>query len=123
MTRHKRPVTSSLLLLLVLCTVMVVAHMRVQKTMPEDGVVLSEAPHHIQVWYTQAPDPAISQLTLEGTNGDVALSETTIGEDKSLMAMLPSSLPAGAYMVRWRTAGEDGHTQRGDFTFTIRAAD
>ncbi|SVE38592.1 uncharacterized protein METZ01_LOCUS491446, partial [marine metagenome] len=23
----------------------------------------------------------------------------------------------------WRTAGDDGHTQRGDFTFTLRSAD
>lgn len=114
--------TSVVVLLLVVGVLTLMAHMRVQKTMPEDGAVLSGAPSRIQVWYTQSPDPAISQLLLEGADGAVALDETAIGEDKSLMATLPTALAGGVYTVKWRTAGDDGHTQRGDFSFTVRAA-
>ena len=114
--------TSVVVLLLVVGAVTLMAHMRVQKTMPEDGAVLSGAPSRIQVWYTQSPDPAISQLLLEGADGAVALDETAIGDDKSLMAILPTALAGGIYTVKWRTAGDDGHTQRGDFSFTVRAA-
>ena len=114
--------TSVVVLLLVVGAVTLMAHMRVQKTMPEDGAVLSGAPSRVQVWYTQAPDPAISELLLEGADGAVALDETAIGDDKSLMAVLPTSLAGGIYTVKWRTAGDDGHTQRGDFSFTVRAA-
>lgn len=99
------------------------AHMAVQKTMPEADEVLSESPQHIQVWFTQSPDPAISRLTLAGANGAVALGGTEVRDDRSLMAALPAQLGAGAYTVRWRTAGDDGHTQRGEFAFTVRAAD
>ena len=99
------------------------AHMAVQKTMPEADAVLSESPQHIQMWFTQSPDPAISRLTLEGAGGTVALGETEVRDDRSLVAMLPSKLEAGAYTVRWRTAGDDGHTQRGEFAFTVRAAE
>ena len=115
--------TSVVVLLLVVGAVTLMAHMRVQKTMPEDGAVLSGAPSRVQVWYTQAPDPAISQLLLEGADGAVALDETAIGDDKSLMATLPTVLAGGVYTVKWRTAGDDGDTQRGDFSFTVRAAD
>lgn len=101
----------------------VAAHMAVQKTMPEADAVLSESPQHIQLWFTQSPDPVISRLTLEGAGGAVALGKTEVRDDKSLAAMLPSKLGAGAYTVRWRTAGDDGHTQRGEFAFTVRAAD
>ena len=114
--------TSVVVLLLVVGAVTLMAHMRVQKTMPEDGAVLSGAPSRVQVWYTQAPDPAISQLLLEGADGAVALDETAIGDDKSLMAILPTALAGGIYTVKWRTAGDDGHTQRGDFSFTVQAA-
>ena len=114
--------TSVVVLLLVVGAVTLMAHMRVQKTMPEDGAVLSGAPSRVQVWYTQAPDPAISQLLLEGADGAVALDETAIGDDKSLMAVLPTALAGGIYTVKWRTAGDDGHTQRGDISFTVRAA-
>ena len=114
--------TSVVVLLLVVGAVTLMAHMRVQKTMPEDGAVLSGAPSRIQVWYTQSPAPAISQLLLEGADGAVALDETALGDDKSLMATLPTALAGGVYTVKWRTAGDDGHTQRGDFSFTVRAA-
>jgi methionine-rich copper-binding protein CopC len=111
------------LVLVVASVVMAAAHMAVQKTMPEADAVLSESPHHIQMWFTQPPDPAISRLTLEGTSGEVVIGETEVQDDRSLMAMLPSELGAGTYTVKWRTAGDDGHTQRGDFAFTVRAAD
>jgi len=112
-----------LCLLSVVCVATVWAHMRVQKSMPEDGARLTSSPHHIQVWYTQLPDDAISQLLLEGADGEISLGDTTVEEDKSLRAMVPSDLLAGTYTVKWRTAGDDGHTQRGDFTFTVSSAD
>ena len=99
------------------------AHMAVRKTMPEADAVLSEAPRQVRIWFTQSPDPAVSRLRLEGANGAVALGDTTVQDDRSLMAALPSTLDAGTYTVHWRTAGDDGHTQRGDFAFTVRAAD
>ncbi len=124
MTRNRGSATSFVMVLLLMVGVLtLMAHMRVQKTMPEDGAVLSGAPSRIQVWYTQDPDPAISQLSLEGADGEVALDETAIGDDKSLVTTLPTALAGGMYTVKWRTAGDDGHTQRGDFTFTVRAAD
>ena len=99
------------------------AHMAVRKTMPEVDAVLSESPRQVRIWFTQSPDPAVSRLRLEGANGAVTLGDTTVQDDRSLMAALPSKLDAGTYTVHWRTAGDDGHTQRGDFVFTVRAAD
>ena len=111
------------ILLLAAAAAALSAHMAVSKTMPEADAVLPGPPTTIQVWFTQAPDPAISRLTLEGTSGEVALGELDIRDDRSLMASIPSPLVAGGYTVRWRTAGDDGHTQRGEFSFTVRTAD
>ncbi len=99
------------------------AHLRVQRSMPEADATLAASPDHIQVWFSQDPDPAISRLTLEGADGEIAVGETTVHDDKSLKAMLPAALAGGDYTVKWRTAGDDGHTQRGDFAFTVLAAD
>ena len=111
------------LALTVASVAIVAGHMAVQRTMPEADAVLSESPQHIRMWFTQSPDPLISRLTLEGAGGDVALGKTEVRDDKSLAATLPSKLAAGDYTVRWRTAGDDGHTQRGEFAFAVRAAD
>ena len=110
-------------ILVVLSVATAVAHLRVDKTTPEADAMLTDSPQHIQVWFTQSPDPAISLLTLEGADGAIELGDTMIHDDRSLMAMLPSALAPGLYTVKWRTAGSDGHAQRGDFAFTVGAAD
>ena len=110
-------------ILVVLSVATAVAHLRVDKTTPEADAMLTDSPQHIQVWFTQSPDPAISLLTLEGADGAIELGDTMIHDDRSLMAMLPSALEPGLYTVKWRTAGSDGHAQRGDFAFTVGAAD
>ncbi|MDP6582614.1 MAG: copper resistance protein CopC [Vicinamibacterales bacterium] len=99
------------------------AHMAYSKSMPEKDATLTESPDHLQVWFTQDPEPAISQLTLEGPTGEVTLGKTTVGDEKSIVAEVPSALGPGSYTVGWRSAGDDGHVLRGDFSFTIRSAD
>ena len=112
---------SSALVVLAVATAM--AHLAATKTMPDADAVLTESPQRIQVWFTQDPDPAVSQLTLEGPAGEVELGDTTGADEKSLMATVPQALAPGGYTVSWRTAGDDGHVRRGDFLFTVRMAD
>jgi len=100
----------------------VLAHLVATKTMPDADAVVAESPHHIQVWFTQDPDTAVSQLLLEGPAGEVKLGDTKVADEKSLMAMVPETLAPGSYTVNWRTAGDDGHVRRGDFAFVVRGA-
>ena len=99
------------------------AHLAVTKTMPEADATLTESPEQLQVWFTQDPDPAISKLTLQGSGGEVALGETVVADEKSLVAAVPTDLAPGSYTVSWRSAGDDGHARRGDFVFTLRGTD
>ena len=99
------------------------AHMAYSKSLPAKDATISESPNHLRVWFTQDPEPAVSQLSLEGPNGEVALGKTTVADENSLVADISGALGPGNYTVRWRSAGNDGHVQRGDFAFTIRAAE
>ena len=99
------------------------AHMAYSKSMPAKDAALSESPDHVQVWFTQDPEPAVSRLSLEGPNGEVPIGETTIGDEKSLVATVPAALAPGSYTVKWRSAGDDGHALRGDIAFSVRAAE
>ena len=107
------------LVLVVLSVATTVAHMAFSKSITEADAVLSESPRQLQVWFTQAPDPVVSQVTLKGSTGNVELGGIMIHDDKSIMAMVPSVLSNGQYTVNWRAAGDDGHTQRGNFAFTV----
>ena len=108
--------------LVVFAVATAMAHLAATKTMPDADAVVADSPHHIQVWFTQDPDPAVSQLSLEGPAGAVELGDTSVADEKSLMAIVHGTLAAGSYTASWRTAGDDGHVRRGDFIFTVRAA-
>lgn len=95
------------------------AHMAYSKSMPEKDATLSESPAQLQVWFTQEPEPAVSQISLEGPSGEIELGKTAVAAEKSLVAAVPTALAPGSYTVKWRSAGDDGHVQRGEFTFTI----
>ena len=108
--------------LVVVAVVTVMAHLAPTKTMPDADAVVTESPNHIQVWFTQDPDPAVSQLSLDGPTGSVELGKTTVASEKSLMATVPDSVRPGNYVAHWRSAGDDGHVRRGEFAFTVREA-
>lgn len=44
------------------------------------------------------------------------------GGEKSLRASIPASLAHGSYTAVWKTASNDGHILRGQFSFRIGAA-
>jgi len=97
------------------------AHMKLTRTAPEDGAALSEAPESVQVWYSQAPDVAVSKLTLTGPGGEVALRVRS-GPENSLEGLIQGDgeLPDGSYVVSWQAAGDDGHIQKGEYSFTLK---
>ncbi len=101
---------------------LVSAHMAYSKSMPAKDATVTESPEQLQVWFTQEPEPAVSRLSLEGPGGGIPIGETQTGGGKSLVAAIPSPLEPGTYTVSWRSAGDDGHVQRGDFSFAVRAA-
>ena len=97
--------------------------MAYSKSAPEKDATLDQSPTQIQVWFTQDPEPAVSRLSLEGPAGEVVLGDTEVADNRSLVAAVPRSLTPGTYTINWRSAGDDGLVQRGDFSFSIRAAE
>jgi methionine-rich copper-binding protein CopC len=63
----------------------------------------------------------VSRLDLSGPGGEIPLGELQFNrEDRSMAAAIEETLPPGAYEFTWRTAGDDGHVQRGTIAFVIR---
>lgn len=95
------------------------AHMKVEKTEPAADAVVSAPAPHVQVFFSDAPDLAMSKVEIKGPSPKTTLTALhTMGN--SLMAMVQGDMPDGAYTVSWQTAGPDGHVQKGDFTFTVK---
>lgn len=100
--------------------VAVLAHMKATRMEPAANATLSAPPAKIQVWFTQAPDPKVSRIDLEGAGGGVRLTGFQVTADKAMTANVDGMLTDGKYTVRWQSAGDDGHVQRGEYTFTVQ---
>jgi methionine-rich copper-binding protein CopC len=101
-------------------SVVLVAHMKVEKTEPADGATLSTAPPHVQLWLTEKPDLKVTKVELSGPSGKITLGPAHTMSEKTLMAAVTGKMADGKYTVNWQTAGNDGHVQKGSFAFTVK---
>lgn len=96
------------------------AHFSLVRSVPAKDQTLEVPPPRLQLWFSQAPAPVVSQITLKQGVLDVALGKTVVDDkEKSMYAEPVKPLAAGAYTVTWRAAGDDGHVMSGDIKFTI----
>ena len=101
----------------------VAAHARVKRAIPAVGgtVAASAAPAELQVWFTEALEPALSTIEVvdrAGTRmdrGDVRLDP----DDHSLLRVTLLPLPPGQYRVIWRVVSIDTHVRSGSFPFRV----
>ena len=97
-----------------------VLHMRLVKSFPAKDQVVHEAPAAIQLWFSQAPELALTKVRLVGPEDatfNVAKAVAT-DDEKSVKLTIVDSLPEGTYSVTWQTASPDGHKVRGEYAFT-----
>ena len=69
----KRTMGWLVLVLAMAATTTVLAHMKLAKSMPAAGAVVAGKPAKVQIWFTQAPDRAVSKITVSGASGEVKL--------------------------------------------------
>lgn len=98
---------------------LVQAHAKLEKTEPSANATVTIAPGHVQLFFSEALDLAVTKLSIKGPSEKVKLVETH-AMGKSLMASVDGEMTDGLYTVQWSTAGDDGHPQKGEFSFTLK---
>jgi methionine-rich copper-binding protein CopC len=93
-----------------------------QRMDPAKDATLSRPPQHLRVFFDVLPDPAKSQLTLVGPEGELKLEGLhTMGEN-DLMVRIVGRVADGEYTARWKAVGTDGSTSEGEWKFTVKRA-
>jgi len=113
---------SALLVMIVAATPMSAFHFGLSRSVPAAGASV-EPPTSVTLWFTEEPQDKSISIRLVDSRGDLVGSSDPRqdGDDATQFSISPSStLPAGGYTVAWRGIGQDGHTVRGDFGFTVR---
>jgi len=98
------------------------AHALLQRSLPNGGAVLQQAPQAITLTFTEQPEPTRSVIhVLDSAGRQVDRSGTQVvpGHPEELQVPL-GPLQNGAYTVAWRTVSRiDGHVTGGAFGFGI----
>jgi methionine-rich copper-binding protein CopC len=96
-------------------------HNHLVKSSPADGEQVHAAPKEIRLWFNERPEIAFTSVTLLQSDSTKIATIKAVATMDSMAASIPlqAPLPAGKYLVAWRTASSDGHAIRGSFGFSI----
>lgn len=100
------------------------AHPRLQRSTPAAESRLTAPPKQVTLTFNESLDLALTRVTLLRGTEAVRLDSLrlTPGDDRTVIASVPSTLAPGRYTVRWQVTGDDGHPVRGEFSFDVLAA-
>ena len=103
------------------------AHAILLRSNPASDALLSTPPQRVQMWFTEALNPAFSTaVVINAANkrvdkGDVHVNSSDATE---MDLTLQPNLPPDVYIVVYRTdSAVDGHVLRGSFIFTVKNPD
>ncbi len=115
-------VLAALVALLVALPATVLGHSALRRSTPSAGAHLSTVPRELRLTFNEAVGLSLARVVLVGPDGAaVELGALAAPPDSPQVVVVPirGGLTAGAYRVRWRIAGADGHPVGGDFGFLI----
>ena len=102
------------------------AHALLVRSVPAARAILQTPPSSVQMWFSESVNPLTSRATVvDTTNREVDNRDNHVSpsDPKEMILTLPF-LPAGTYVVVWRTqSAEDGHIVGGSFYFQIARPD
>jgi copper transport protein len=102
------------------------AHALLVRSDPAARAILQTPPTSVQMWFSESVNPLTSRaIVVDTTNRQVDNRDNHVSpsDPKEMLLSLPL-LPAGTYVVVWRTqSAEDGHIVGGSFYFQIARPD
>ena len=94
------------------------AHTHLTKSMPQDKSVLTSAPTHLMLHFSEAA--RLTALTLQKEGDKEARKLEPLPKEPAADFTIPvGALAAGAYSVSWRVVGDDNHIMSGALHFTV----
>lgn len=99
-------------------------HTHLKASFPKADEVVRTAPAEISLTFSARPEVPLTKIALlRADSTPVRLERVKPGKDTlTVAARVPVTLPAGGYIVSWRTASRDGHVVRGTYRFSYSTA-
>ena len=96
-------------------------HTKLTKSNPAADTTLAASPKAIELWWNEKPEASLTTVTVQGADSALAqLGKIRVSDNLMGVATdVAKPLMPGKYVVKWKTAGKDGHAVRGAFNFSI----
>jgi copper transport protein len=118
----RRAFTGAMVGALLLSAASLAGHGGLQRSDPIAGSALGAAPKVVRLFFTEPPEPALSDIAvvdLHGAAYHAGRPQPVAGDRLSLIVPL-RPLERGVYIVNWRVVSAvDGHTTSGSYAFGI----
>jgi copper transport protein len=101
------------------------AHVKLDRSDPGAGSILTATPLEMKFWFSETPEIAVTRFVLTDAAGKVVGLADPLpveGNPNQLRVQLLNPLAAGVYKLTWKTVGLDGHPAQGDFSFRVLGA-
>lgn len=95
------------------------AHAAFKSATPADAATLEAAPKTVVIEFTKDIGDNVREASLVPPTGK-AISDVWEADGARITIKPPRKMADGAWVVRWRVLGGDGHPLRGSSTFTVR---
>lgn len=103
------------------------AHLRLESSSPAQGDTVRTSLTEIRLTFSQAVEPRYTSFTLLDNMGNAlelgTLEPVGPGKVREYVYRLQHPIVAGDFVVRWKTAGADGHVVSGSFDFSVDVPD
>jgi methionine-rich copper-binding protein CopC len=97
------------------------AHTRLEKAIPADNAVLSEAPRELALEFSKVA--RVTAVTLQRAGEEQVIKVGTLPKALATKHTIPlTALRPGKYLVNWRVVSADNHVLSGKLRFTLAAA-
>ncbi len=111
----------ALALLTLLAAAPPTGHLRLTGSAPEKDAVLEASPTEVRLWFSLAPEMAVSRISLSCHETE-ELGDLQAGDDNALYVEVLGDLEPGDHVIAWRTSSGDGHPIRGTIPFSTPSA-
>ena len=96
----------------------VYAHSPLKSIIPKDGIILTEPPTEIKVYFKSSAK--LLKLTLKKVEGsEVSLSKEPLMKSSQKHSIPLPLLESGIYNFKWRAISKDGHIIKGKSNFIL----
>lgn len=121
MGRWQRAWTALALMVSIGFSTPVLSHTHIEKSNPDKGAQLEEAPQSVDLWFSGKVAAEWSTIKVTDAAGKrVDLGKVTPGQDPAHVRAELQTLSAGNYAVTWNVVSGDGHRVKGSFTFSVQ---